>query len=339
MPPPRRSLRLTLLAAVLTAAFVFPGPVPAAASARGDWWRAQAITALGRATATGPDSTVGGAFYYAHAAYASALLYGWNHAGALALLAKLRALRNPDGGYGVGRAWDAFQDGTTNPADTTYVVTVAGHAGPVLLSAYQAGLVPRSEIQALVDVVVRAPRVPVDRGQCVAYSTAVADAGRCVHNVSAGAARFLQDAARAGFGATGMHRLITDVTIQELVAYREAGQWWPYLDDGAAQDADHNAYSAASMYRLAYWVGREAVYRMMTTAYGDNGQASLVHAVLTATPGGVASLGLEDPTTTLWCELGDRWRAEQSAYLADVTGGDRAAQFAAAAALNAKVCG
>ncbi|MBK8076059.1 MAG: hypothetical protein IPK24_10920 [Kineosporiaceae bacterium] len=39
------------------------------------------------------------------------------------------------GGYGLGTAWDAFGDGTRNPASTTYTVTTAGHVGWVLLEA------------------------------------------------------------------------------------------------------------------------------------------------------------------------------------------------------------
>jgi hypothetical protein len=335
----RRPLAVLLSTAVFAAAFVFPPAAgPAAASARGDWWRARAITAINKFATLDDGAEQAGA--YADAAYAEALLYGWSHAAAQAYLTKLRAARTSTGGYGIGRPWDAFQDGTVNPADTTYTVTLSG-VGSVLLAAYKAGAVPRAEVQQVVSALMAIPRVPVPRGDCVAYSQTAADAAAgCVHNVNAGVAAFLSAANAQGFGATGLQKLITGITIAELVAYREAEFWWPYVDSGpsAAQDPDHNSYSAESMYGLAYWVGREVAYRQMTTAPGVNAQDPIAHGRLTGLPGGPGSWSGTSTTVTLWCVLGDTWRTEQDAYLAGITDAGRAAQVASYAARNSRAC-
>jgi len=282
------------------------------------------------------------------AAGASGMLSGWGHATTGQLLTRLLATRNPDGGYGLGRPYDAFADGTVNGADTTYTVTLAGHVGPTLLAAYRGGApaVARSDVQAVINLLMAAPRITVPRGQCVAYSLESADAPPAggmgwVHNVNSGVAWFLHECNAAGFGATGMQRLITDIGIAEMLAYVESGQWWPYLDNGplAAQDPDHNSYMAEAMYRLAYWVGREVAYSQMVypTPAGvpgnSNQQDPIVHTRLTSLPGGPGSWSRTAPGVTLWAELGDAWKTEQDTYLAGLTG-DRAAQFAYYAARN-----
>lgn len=333
----RRTIAFALLTLALTTAAVgYPGPSPARALPRGDWWRARSMQAL--AVFRAADHGRHQAFDYGMAAGAAGSLYGWTDPRTGTLLTELLATRNPDGGFGLGRAFDAFQDGSVNPPTTTYMVTLAGHVGPTLLAAFRAGAVPRAEVQRIVDLLLRAPRVPVGRGQCVAYSARPGDTAGCVHNVNAGVGWFLQDVAAAGFRGAGLHRLITDITAQELAAYRAAAHWWPYAGDGADQDADHNSYSAESMYRLAYRVGREAAYRHLVTAYADNEVAPIAHVRLVSLPGGPGSMSPGHPGVTLWCELGDRWHAESDAYLAGVDG-TRAAQFAYYAARNAAACG
>jgi hypothetical protein len=329
-----RKILITLVAFViaLTIAVVI-APGSASAGTAGEWWEAKAEIALSRFMAQ--DTGQGTAFGYGSATEAARILYGWEDERTLLLLQRLRSKKNPDGGYGLNAPSDSFNNGTVNPATTSYTVTMAGHVGFTLLNAYEAGLVPRSEIQTLVTLLVTTPRVPVARGQCLSYSRAQDDvAGGCVHNVNAGAGWFLQEAAAAGFGYTGMARLITDITIQELVAYRESQVWWPYLNSGPNQDTDHNSYSAASMYRLAYWVGREAIYKHLNNSYNDNANAPIAHMVLTSQPGGINSQGIINPERTLWCEMGDRWMPEAEAFLATRVTMDRLAQYAVAAAKN-----
>lgn len=319
----------------ITAAVVVAAPA-ASGSARGDAWRSRAVTAFNKFRAA--DDGQEGVYAYAAMAEASGRLYGWSHAYTTTYLAKVYALANPDGGWGLDKAYDAFADGSVNPADTTYAVTLADHVGMPLLNGYKAGVVPRDKVQGIVNELMAMPRVPVDRGQCVAYSTQPWDAtpGYCVHNVNAGVGYFLHQVAAAGFGATGMHRLITDITIAEQVAYREQDVWWPYVHDGANQDPDHESYSAASMYPLAYWVGREAVYKLMDNSYPGDPYAPLAHLRLTSLPGGVASWSRTVSGLTLWCEMGDRWGAEADAFIASPPSptGQRLAQAALFSARN-----
>jgi hypothetical protein len=250
---------------------------------------------------------------------ACGMVYGWQHTWTQTYLRTVYNLANPDGGWGLSEPYDAFGDGTLNPASTTYTVTVADHVGPVLLAGFKAGAVPWAKVQSVVDLLMSTPRIPVERGQCIAYSRAEADArpGYEVHNVSAGAAWFLHECAAAGFGATGLHRLVTDVTVHQVQAYRPEATWWPYIADGPNQDADHNAYSAEAMYRLAYWVGREVVYHHLTTAYSDNACAPVAHMRLVSLPAlGPATMSRTQPGVTLWAELGDRWLPEIDAWIA-----------------------
>lgn len=331
--------RIALLAAaVLTAAFLYPPS--AAASVRGDAWRAKSATAFADARYSESGSET--PHFYAAMAGTAARLNTWSHAYTTSYLTKLYTLDNPDGGYGLGYAYDAFGDGTTNPPDATYLVTITDHVGRVLLDGYKAGVVPRPKVQTLVNLVVNFPRIPgIDRGACLAYSSNPNDvqAGLCVHNVNAGAALFLHEAASAGFGATGMHKTITDITLHEVNAARlgDYGDpvWWAYQDDGPNQDVDHNSYSAEAVYRLAYWLGRETVYQILARDYPGDPGAPVAHMRLVSMPGGIGSTS---GTTTLWCVMGDDWMAEADAWIAGPRTPRQLAQAALLAARAHKAC-
>lgn len=327
-----------LAAVVLAAAFLYPAS--ASASVRGDAWRAKAAEAF--AAARYADSGSETPHFYAAQAGAGARLNSWTHAYTASYLSKLYTLDNPDGGYGLKFEYDAFSDGTVNGPDTTYLVTITDHVGRVLLDGFRAGVVPRAKVQTLVNLVVNFPRIPgIGRGACLAYSSNANDvqAGLCVHNVNAGAALFLHEAAAAGFGATGMHALIVDITLHEIEAARHAGYGepvtWPYVADGVDQDVDHNSYSAESVYRLAYWLGREAVYQVMDRAWSGDPGAPVAHMRLVSMPGGIGSTS---GTTTLWCVMGDDWMAEADAWIAGPRSPRQLAQAALAAAKAAKAC-
>lgn len=309
-------------------------PVQAADTARSAQWRTRAVTALNQFLATESTVTMP-SFAYGMATGAAANLYGWSNSTTQSLLAKMRATKKTDGTYGLENSWDAFQDGTINPASTGYAVTIAGHVGPTLLDGYLHGAIPKAEVQSLINILMAFPRVAVDRGACVAYSNSGYDNGYCVHNVNAGVAWFLAEANAAGLGATGMQALITKISIQEAIAYHENTWFWPYSNYSASnQDADHNSYSLESMYRLMYWVGREGSYQMMTKNWTDNAAGPIVHTRLVGLPGGPGS---NSGGTTLWCVLGDSVSTEQDNYLASVTG-QSAAQFAYYASRAAISC-
>jgi hypothetical protein len=313
---------------------------------RSAWWRGLATSALARFVAA--DNGAGQVFGYGMAAGASGVLNGWGHATTTRLLSELLDTQITPGRYGLRRPYDAFSDGTTNPATTAYSVSVAGPAGNTLLAAYVGGatVVARSDVQACINTLMKFPRIPVARGAAVAYSDNPNDnpTGKGpgqVHNVSAGVGAFLADCNAAGFGATGMQRLIADIGLCETVSFKESWLGWPYKDaDATIQDADHGSYTVEAFYGRTggcigpYWSAREACYRMMTTSYANQTKGQIVHTRLASLPGGPGSWSTVYPGYSLWSEYGyTKWRAEQDAYAAAVTG-ESAAQFAYYAALN-----
>lgn len=343
----RTRLTAALTAAALTAALASAVPTRAADPTRAQWWRTEAIAAANVFAPLDdpdlPDTQRPGAAAYADMMGGYATLYGWTSPYVAAMRAKLYALRNPDGGWGLNRPYDAFNGipptPSVNPASTTYTITLSGHVCPKLLDGFKAGVIPRADVQTCVNLLVAMPRTDTPRGQCVAYSGTPADVqGGCVHNVNAITAWFLAEASGAGFGATGMQRLITDIALAETVAYRETQLSWPYIDDGAFLDADHDSAEAEAIYRVGtYWVGREVAYRLMAVPAPVKGP--IVHTRLTGLPGGPGSWSRTAAGVTLWCELGDQWRTEQHTYLTSGLSAGAAAQFMYYAARNSRACG
>jgi len=276
---------------------------------------------------------------HANALLAIARLYGWDDPRIAPLLAQLLAERNPDGGWGIGIPRGGLSGGT-NPADTTYTVTLAGHVGPALLAAYQAGALTDPEpLRTITALLMTTGRISSADGQCVIYSRSSNDANHCVHNVNAGVASYLTQASAAGFGRSGLQRLVVDITRYEVSAYRTDWAGWPYKDSQSTeQDPDHGSYSAVSLYFLTYPVGREAAYQLLAApATADDGRRA--HLSLVSLPGGPGSQGLADPSTTLWCEMGDQWLTEATAYVASATGDAmRLSQAASAAAADSIAC-
>jgi hypothetical protein len=333
--------RLTLLTvAALTAVLLYPIPASGRADpTRAEAWRAIAQRALDRVdvlTATGVHRS----FTLAYATQATVWLSpdGWNDPAALAYLDRVYATALPDGGYGLGYAYDAHGDGTTNPASTSYVVSLAGHVGPVLLDGYRAGRVPRPKVQAVFDLVATAPRIDTAAGRCIAYSRSANDAkaGLCVHNVNAGAAWFLMEAGKDGFAVPWW--LVQGIVKRELSAYNASTRFWPYRDNmaPAPQDADHNSYTVESMYHLAYPVGYSAAYVAMYAEPDADPQTALVGMRLAGLPPAPTAMS---GTTTVWCLLGDTWLNEADAY-ATANWGDavRLAQVAYYSARAARAC-
>lgn len=345
----RRRRFATLAAAALTAAFLCPPPAAAddpspSASAsqlpptRVQQWRAVAVQALTLYEAA-PAPTSFAPFVHANAMLAIGRLYGWQDPRIPGLLAQLMSERNPDGGWGIGITRPGLSGGT-NPADTTYTVTLAGHVGPALLAAWKAGALTNAEpLRTITALLMTTGRITIDAGQCVIYSRSANDAGHCVHNVNAGVADYLTQASAAGFGARGLQKVVVDIIRWEVGAYVPAWSGWPYKDSQSTeQDPDHGSYSAVSLYALTYPVGREGVYQgLAAPATADDGRVA--HLRLVATPGGPGSQGLADPATTLWCEMGDQYLAEAAAYVASVAGNAGGlSQAAVLAAANSIAC-
>lgn len=221
-------------------------------------WGQRADSFIERAEAD--DINSGTAANYADLAAAIALRYGWDDPRVATHIDRVMAMRNPDGGWGLPYSWDAFQDGTTNPATTTYTVSTAA-VGDVLLEAYKAGKVERAVIASVITRLYKFPKLPgIAPGYCIAYSASLNDVkpGYCVHNVSAGVAGFLIRAQAAGF--TVSSAWLTLITRYELATYDHPSRNWRYMDGNTVwSDPAHTGYSVTSLQVLAPAIARDAV--------------------------------------------------------------------------------
>ena len=185
-------------------------------------------------------------------------------------LQKVYDRQNPDGGYGIEFAWDAFQDGTTNSQQTTYAITLTDHVGPVFLAGYAAGVLPKWHVRQVIpewrvrQVIDQVETFPLadTPGSCVAYSTTDVDRPYCVLNINASAAMFLTQADAAGF----------DVDLSRVPQFVEHDRA-AMIDGGSAevysmatpdvrQDWQHNATMVEAFMTLDPSTGRVALDAM-----------------------------------------------------------------------------
>lgn len=207
-----------------------------------------------------------GAHPYAWMAETIAIRKGWHHPLVKTYLRKVYKQQNPDGGYGINRAWDAFQDGSENPADTTYAITLTDHVGPVFLHGYEAGVVPGWRVRQVVRLVEKFPLANTP-GTCVSYSTTPADAAYCTGNINASAAHFLVRARDAGF-RVDLSR------VRRIVQHNRTtlidGEWWPYIDGQVErQDWYHNVTMVEAAMDLDPKVGRRTLNAMRRATVRD----------------------------------------------------------------------
>lgn len=313
---------------------------------RAEQWRAVAEQALTAYEACSAPASFQ-AFTWSQALIATATLYGWDDPRVQLLIDAIMGVRNPDGGWGLNATRDQYGDGSVNPANTSYTVTMAGHVGPAFLSAFQAGKLKTTvadndlePLKRITQLLMGTARSTTSAGVGVSYSRSANDTGKpLIHNVSAGVGAYLTTAAAAGFGQSGLQSLVVDITRREVAAYSRAWYGWAYQDgQTSVQDPDHGAYSAASMYGLCYPVGREAVYiNLVTAAVNDDGRRG--HMALVSLPGGPTrpgSMAIDGSTSTLWASMGDQWIPDSVAYVTSAAGDAmRLAQAAALCAANA----
>jgi hypothetical protein len=201
----------------------------------------------------------------AFAAGATAFTSSWRNHVARRLLKDLERKRNPDGGFGLNKAYDAFQTGEENPPDTSYTITIAGHVGRVLIGAASEGAVTPNEIDRLVELLLKTPRCPGGPGTCFGYSTLPRDAKTCVHNVNASAGWFLDAAQEICRPRREIRRVVAEVTARETASYDALTGSWPYMEGSdRPNDFNHNAGSIEAMLRLAPAIGRPAAARLMS---------------------------------------------------------------------------
>ncbi len=223
-------------------------------------WLQMSLDFVARQQTQRPTAYV--AYDAAYQAASLGTLYGWREPEVAAQLSRLRSVRKPDGGYGMERAWDAFGDGSVNPPSTTYLISVTDHAGVGLMGGLRAGTVTAAEVGALVDLVMRWPRV-LDDNACLAYSNAAADRLHCVYNVNSSAAWFLQAAWDAGVQRPGQRELAKSL-YQHDVAYAYDG-WWPYSSNklSVRQDWNHNAAMVDFQFQLDVAAGQRSLDLLM----------------------------------------------------------------------------
>ncbi|WP_159618099.1 hypothetical protein [Arthrobacter zhaoguopingii] len=244
---------------------------------------------------------------YAYQARMAAEYRGWQHPTTQQYLAKVYSLNKADGGYGLGKSWDAFGDGSVNPASTTYTVSTADHVGEVLLAGHLAGAVPREKLVEAVDSLLSTPIDDTPNGRCMAYSKSPSDRASksgCVVNVSLGAAAFLSKVADSGVldddptRLAQAYRVVSQLKWLGINTYNETlGGWaYLYLPSGKppfgrlpVQDANHNAYtfeSAVTLYGrkwlddgMARWLAKPPAFPAYFDLTGRVRQQSLVPSV------------------------------------------------------------
>lgn len=222
-------------------------------------WVQLSLDALARTQSLGDFHT---AYDAAYQAASIGRLYGWDDPAVAQQLTRMRAVRKADGGYGIDIAWDVWQDGSVNPAGTSYLITVTDHVGRALLEGHAAGVVTDAEIRALVDVVLGWPTVRGDAG-CLAYSPRPSDAKYCAYNVNMSAAWFLRAAYEAGIRRSGQLALADRLYAHDAPLQRQG--WWPYSTaaPGIRQDWNHNAAMIDFQLVLAPEAGRRALGQVM----------------------------------------------------------------------------
>ena len=220
------------------------------ATAAADLWRAQAQAMLSRAYGTRETTLDHSAATAGFRMRIDAARSGWRSRQVAADYAGVLAFRKPNGGWGLGRAYDAFGDGTVNPADTAYLVTTVDHVGRALLEGYTNGVVPREVLEDVLATVVAFPTVPAVRnGTCLSYSDSGFDDRWCTWNVTLGAGAFLKDAADAGVVVPGQLDLVDSITRTVKNQFNRSNGYWPYTTGWPPrrpQDTDHNGYTLES---------------------------------------------------------------------------------------------
>ncbi|MGQ7793111.1 hypothetical protein ACUN0C_11940 [Faunimonas sp. B44] len=188
------------------------------------------------------------AMTYAAIAYAAAKAGDLDLARAAADWLVENAHAGPSGyGWGLSFAWDAFGDGSVNPADTIYGITVA-FAAQGLLEAHSAtgeAAYAEAAVRALESYRDNASRLEPG-GRVFLYSDQPADGAYNVYNIGAYLAGQYR---RAGAlpGASGLTATAAEALASTLAHARRAPDGalsWPYsdFDESKPNDATHAAF-------------------------------------------------------------------------------------------------
>lgn len=287
VPEPTRTMRVAPdvragttghMAGAAVSRAVLDGPALDAAAAEAAWrQQSQALWDLALATVDSSHDAASTGFEIMLRAHQ----VGWDDPGVATLVQRLLSLRNPDGGWGTGTAWDAFQDGTVNPADTSYTVSTAGHAGPALLGAWQHGLVTDADLRAAVDSILTTPSWKVPGGLCIAYSRSPNDTTVCVANVTLGAAAWLKQVREAtGWSIPLLDDLVAQVSAADRYLWDPVTGYWAYSDLpaslGKPQDAPHQGYTLQSVLVLDPVLGKSATTQFLANPWWGQPRGGLL---------------------------------------------------------------
>ena len=218
-------------------------------------------------------------------------------------------------GWGLGAPWDAFGDGTTNPADTVYTYQTT-HAGLALLETHRSGQAPwalEAAVRAARAVVSRIGYNETDSGIAFRYSDNPSDRPYFVPNVSADAARFLLEL-RGATRDPRYDRLIAQAFRAALREQAADGQWPYIVGRPAGNGALHLGLTVEAMYACARRLRDPACDRAATQGLlalrafiGPDGELT--------DPGGAVSWSLGQVLITL--QVGCEARAAEACALRD----------------------
>jgi hypothetical protein len=154
-------------------------------------------------------------------------------------------------GYGLGYAWDAFQDGTVNDKTTNYSVTITEHMLP-LIYGYENKVVSKARILHMVEAYKKFPLADThSNGDCIAYSDHRNDIVGCVHNTNISCAKFIERIKRLGMADKELKKQQKRIIQREITSFIIKDTSYYYWDkDSILCDQNHLASSALQMYDL-----------------------------------------------------------------------------------------
>jgi hypothetical protein len=204
------------------------------------------------------------AFHVAALAWYAGQEFGWHDARTKVWLRRVYDRQDPDGGYGLGYPYAAF-DKVLNTADTSYTITTAWHVGRMLLDGYDHGAVPRVKLIQAATSLLNTAESP--RAECIAYSSSPNDANEpCVFNVTAAASVFLNECLKRGVWVPGRFvettRKIAHWRDYLLSMYQPELNGWTYggiNNPALLDDPGHLAPTATGAYLLPHAQGYHAV--------------------------------------------------------------------------------
>lgn len=188
--------------------------------------------------------------HYAAMFYINATIHGYTSKEAMTYLKKCEG-KIDSFGYGLGFAWDAFQDGTVNDISTNYSITITEHMLP-LIYGYEHKVVDKARILNMITAYKKFPLADsLTNGDCIAYSDHKNDIVGCVHNTNISCAKFIERIKRLGLADRELKKQQKRIIQREINSFVVKDTNYYYWDkDSIPCDQNHIANSALQMYDL-----------------------------------------------------------------------------------------